>query len=257
MKFNYLFLLLLTFAINSLSGQNAIKPILLDKKVISGLGLKPIPQKEEGKEFFQKRLYRGKEISVYVVSMNTWTSQFSNFWFDEFLFILNGQAIIEPDHGEKRVFNSGEYFFAPKGFNGEWTVAADHYYYELSLITNKRADSSIVSPSLFPILLDKDKLSGRSMTIVDSVNSKYHEVLAKGIEIQIDLNAEIPQTYNIDNDKEQLINVLAGVLNLTDAGGKVHQFYKGDFFILPEGYKGLWESKGHQIFKYLSVKEVN
>ena len=257
MKFPNIFLCFLLFAISSLSSQDVIRPILLDKSVISGLGLKPIPQKEEGKEFFQKRLYKGKEISVYVVSMNTWTSQFSNFWFDEFLFILNGQAIIEPDHGEKRVFNSGDYFFAPKGFNGEWTVAADHYYYELSLITNKRADSSIVSPSLFPILLDKEKLSGRNMTIIDSTQNKYKEILAKGIEIQIDLNAEIPQAYAIENDKEQLINILAGVLTLTDAEGEEHQFYKGDFFILPEEFKGQWESKGHQIFKCLSVKEVN
>ena len=244
----------------TLKGQDkpsSVDPIHLDHNVISGLKLKPIPQKEEGKEFFQKRLFRGKEISVYVVSSSTWTSKFTDFWFDEFLYILNGQARIHPEFGEERVFNSGDYFFAPKGLKGEWEVKADQYYYELSVITNQRADSTKLSSSVFPILLNKNLLSGIGLTLVDSANLRYSDVLAKGIELEITLNAEKPQRYPVNNDKEKMIHVLAGLVEITNINGQHFKYKKGDFFILPEGFKGEWNSKGHHLFKAIHVFKVN
>jgi len=120
-----------------------IKPILLDKSYLSGVGLQRIKIKEEPeKDVFQKRLYRGKDISVYVVSSGSWINKIEKYSFDEFAYMLNGVAKVTPKEGPEQLFYTGDFFFAPKGYAGSWEIiAGKNYHYELSVITTQRADS--------------------------------------------------------------------------------------------------------------------
>lgn len=237
--------------------NEVIQPILLDKSVLSGIGLNKIELKNEPERaFFQKRLFRGEDIGVYVVSSQSWTSTFDKFWFDEFVYLFNGQSKVTSG-GQVDYFHSGEYFFAPKGFEGSWEVQiGDQVHYELSVITNKRADSTQTSKLKHPFIYDKSKLSGVEITFDE--NGIYEETLAKGVELEVVLSAAktgIKQEVKIQ--KDQLVCLLTGMMKLSDASGKVHQFYAGDFFVLPKNFSGFWENKGHGFSKFLLVSAVD
>ena len=115
----------LWIGLGSAWGQNdsakVLEPILIDKSTLSGIGLEKIELNDQpGREFFQKNLYRGKDLSVYVVSSQSWPGRMDNFAIDEYIFMLNGKARVKPDGGEDHFFQTGEHFFAPKGYTGEW-----------------------------------------------------------------------------------------------------------------------------------------
>lgn len=235
--------------------HESIQPLLLDKSVLSGLGLEQVELKDTPeRKFFQKQLYRGKEISVYVVSSESWVVPFDAFWFDEFIYILNGKAKVKSEEAVHH-FESGEYFFAPKGFKGEWEVdCGSNLHYELSVITNRRADSIAVSKEASPKLLNKSILSGSSIEF--DKNGLYEENLAEGVELTIKLKAERPREYKIDSpEKEKLICLLSGQLAIQDSDGNEQLFYSGDYIVIPHGFTGLWKSEGHTLVKYISVEK--
>ncbi|MEL7533864.1 MAG: cupin domain-containing protein [Bacteroidota bacterium] len=249
--------------ITALSAQNdneaVIRPLLLDKSTLSGDDLKPISNPNEPeRQFFQKNLYRGPKISVYIVSSETWPGEMDNFGIDEFLYVLNGRARISPHHASERVFERGDYFFAHRGYTGAWETQGD-YYYELSVITTRRADSTEQLTGRLPEALDQTKLSGFGLTKVDSSGGaeRYHDVLASGIELSVSIEAESPQIRKIANPlPEQLVGVLAGKLTLTATDGQSQTFFAGDWFVLPQGFRGSWESEGHRLCRTLRVYET-
>lgn len=240
---------------NALPKKNVLKPILLDKSTLSGVGLRKINLKDTPqKDFFQKNLYRGTDLSVYVVSSQSWKSKMENFGFDEFIYILNGQARVKPENGAEQYFYTGDYFFCPKGYKGDWDIqAGENYHYELSVITTLRADSIQQLEQLRHQLLDKSILSGTSIQL--DTYGLYETNLAKGVELTINLKAEEPRKITLQNVKEQLICVLSGQVSIKDANEDLQTFYTGDFFLLPKDFDGAWESKGHGVVKYISVQK--
>lgn len=236
--------------------KNVLKPILLNKSALSGIGLKKIDLKDTPqKDFFQKNLYRGTDLSVYIVSSQSWKSKMENFGFDEFIYMLNGQASIKPLKGKMQQFYTGDYFFCPKGFTGDWDIqAGENYHYELSVITTQRADSTQKSKNLVHQLLDRSQLSGVGIQL--GTQGLYETNLARGVELVIDLKAEEPRKSSIKSAKEQLVCLLSGQVNISDANEEVQIFYSGDFFLLPKNFDGLWESKGHGLVKYISVQKT-
>ncbi len=256
-RFVYVFLMLLFFKVGVSQFSNDIVPVLLDKEALSGIGLEKITLKDTPeRDFFQKRLYRGKEISVYVVSSESWTVAFDSFWFDEFIYILQGKGVIHLDDQDDMTFHSGEFFFAPKGFSGKWEVqAGDNYHYELSVITNQRVDSTKAYAAKTPYLLDKSLLSGTD--IVWDNNGRYEQTLADGIELKIILKAEQPRTTIITSwPKEQLLCLQSGMISLSDMSGEKHKYYAGDFFVIPKNYQGTWTSDGHSLCKYVVIQKA-
>ncbi|MEM9822884.1 MAG: cupin domain-containing protein [Bacteroidota bacterium] len=253
-------LLFLAFYLNISFAQDPpiLQPLLLDKSVLSGLGLKKIEFKEEPeKQFYQKRLYRGADISVYVVSTGTWTNTINNYSFDEYIYLFHGEAITEPQNGASQIFRSGDTFFAPKGYNGKWIVnAGQHLHYELSVITTKRADSTQVVEGLMHQLFDPAILSGTSIEF--GADGLYSKTLVRGAELTIRMKAEQPREKSItDPMKEQLIQLLSGQLQISDEAQGAQTFYAGDFFVLPKGFKGKWKSEGHGLIKYLTVEKTD
>lgn len=236
--------------------KNVLKPISLNKSALSGVGLKKIDLKDTPqKDFFQKNLYRGTDLSVYIVSSQSWKSKMENFGFDEFIYMLNGQARVKPLKGKAQQFYTGDYFFCPKGFTGDWDIqAGENYHYELSVITTQRADSTEKPANLGHQLLDKSQLSGVGIQL--GTQGLYETNLAKGVELVINLKAEEPRGNTIQNAKEQLVCLLSGQVNISDTNEEVQNFYSGDFFLLPKGFDGRWESKGHGLIKYISVQKT-
>ena len=253
--------LLLVFFIANLHAQgddtDIIKPILLNKSALSGIGLQKIEMKDEPeKDFYQRNLYRGRDLSVYVVSTQTWNNKMVGFPFDEFVYMLHGEAMIKPANGPSQLFYSGDYFFAPKGYTGEWEIrAGQNLHYELSVISTSRTDTSKIVKGQHHQLFSRSKLSGAHIKLNQS--GFYSEVLQNGVELTVTLEAEIPRKLNLDEGAvEEMIHLLSGQLTMVDLDGDEHVFYTGDFFIIPEGFKGSWISKGHGLVKYISVKRT-
>ncbi|MEL6254076.1 MAG: cupin domain-containing protein [Bacteroidota bacterium] len=253
--------LLLFFSLHTYAQEsetNTIRPIRIDRAGLSGLGLKQIELKQEpDREFYQRNLYRGEEISVYIVSSQSWTTRMENFSIDEYVYIFHGKSRAKADGGEDLYFKSGEHFAIPKGFTGEWEVkAADDIHYELSVITTQRAPEVKRSKGQLPRLFDKNVLSG--IEISWEGKTTYEEEVFAGDELRISVKAEKPQTEKIESPaKEQLISLLSGHLILRDTSGEEHKFYTGDLFIIPKGFTGIWESQGHTLAKYLVIEQTN
>lgn len=51
-----------------------------------------------------------------------------------------------------------------------------------------------------------------------------------------------------------MIHVLSGQITITTANNNSKTFYTRDFFIIPSKLEGNWQSEGHGLTKYLSVK---
>lgn len=234
-----------------------VKPLLLDKSSLSGQGLKQVKlPNEPERDFFQKVVYRGKELNVFLVSSQSWKGQMENFFIDEYVYIFNGKSRAKPVSGKDLYFQSGEHFIIPKGYTGEWEVmAGDNYHYELSVFASKRVPEANISAKFQPHLFDKDKLSGLAIEL--DQKGRYKEVLYQGDELKISLEAEKPRKIEIEKTShETLIRVLSGEIELTDAIGESYTFYTDDFVLLPIGFSGYWESKGHGLLKYLTIERA-
>ena len=255
---NLLFSFFLVLIAQSVFGQakEEVSPILIEKSALSGMGLKQIQlQDEPDRAFFQKNIYRGEDLSVYVVSSQSWLGNMDNFSIDEYIYMLNGKARVKPEGGENQFFQTGDHFFATKGYTGEWEIlAGNQYHYELSVITTQRAPEAKVSKTQLPQLLDKDRLSG---TEIDLASGNYEEVLFLGDELKIMLKGEKPGKVSLKNPvQEQVIAVLSGQISLRTSQEETFTFYTGDFFIIPKGFQGEWISEGHGLLKYLSIQKA-
>ena len=51
-----------------------------------------------------------------------------------------------------------------------------------------------------------------------------------------------PGRMQIDATKDELCVILDGVVCLTDASGHAETYRRGDTFLIPNGFKGVWET---------------
>ena len=51
-----------------------------------------------------------------------------------------------------------------------------------------------------------------------------------------------PGRIAIEAAKDELCVILDGVVRLTDATGRVETYRRGDTFLIPNGFKGVWET---------------
>lgn len=236
------------------AAETALKPILLDKSTLSGAGLQKLESKEEPeKDFYQKNLFRGQDISVYLVSTESWINKLDDYPFDEFAYMMHGEALIKPNTGPIQVFHSGDYFFAPKGYTGEWEIrAGDHLHYELSVITTRRSTLEGNKEDKH-VLFDRGLLSAVDMTF--NSNGSYRQVLQKGVELTVSLHGVKNQTKSFVTSGDKLIQLLAGQVTFKHEDGD-QTFYTGDFFVIPTNCKGEWIFEGHGFVKYISVEKT-
>ena len=87
--------------------------------------------------------------------------------------------------------------------------------------------------------------------ITKQLKEKYDKI---DQDLDVHLEGELGMIKNITIPlKEQLIYIVSGTLNLTPTNGEAQTFYTGDFLVLPAGFTGKWESKGHRLFRSLRV----
>jgi len=221
------------------------EPFQVDEKYLSGLDIPKLKLKSHPeREYYQKRLYKGSELSVFIISSETAKNEINNFPIDEFVYYINGRADIQTKDSTIINFYSGDYLFVPKGFSGNWTNnGGGKLHLELSVISNKRADSTKTSVAKLPFLLDRELMSGIGLTKSDS--TKYQNVIYSGMELEIKIEAETPVKKEIQKiNKEEFVHILIGSVTIHSKYGQSQTYYKGDFFILPKGFSGTWESKG-------------
>ena len=230
------------------------QPILLDRATLSGLNLAAVKDpKQPDRKLFQKRLYRGPDISVFVVSSESATATHQSYPFDEFLFLINGSARMKETDGREYRMDTGNFFVAPKGFAGEWeTIGGGQFHHELSVITTQRNHDKAASANGKPCQINARQLSG---TGAGSANKP--QLLFSGAELKVQTTAEKPLTARFDGKQpEQLIRIIVGSLVLTPIRGKPQTFFAGDFVVIPSGFQGTWKSKAHDQFRCLRVMKA-
>lgn len=257
MKYVTLSLLLFVLPHTTFAQGEATDPILLDRSILSGVGLQKIEFPDEPeREFFQARLYRGTAISVYVVSSGNRVNQMEGFPFDEFVYMLQGEAIIRPSFGASQTFHSRDFVFAHRGFTGDWEInGGEYFHYELSVIASSRADSNMVADDLRHKKFPTASLSGLEISLDET--GFFEQSLEEGVELSVKLIGEAPRTTNLRATPEQLIYLLSGQITIQGESGSKQEFYSGDFFILPQDCAGIWTSAGHGLIKYLSVHRTS
>ncbi len=234
-----------------------INPIPLDPAAISGLGLKKVTSAADpDRLLFQKRLYQGEEISVFIVASETKTANWEDYSIEEFIYVINGRARLKPATEAERFYYPGDFFWVPKGYQGEWeTQGGNSFYHELSVIANERTNPSSLDPR--PAIMDKAKMAGIDLTPDRDQTRSFLDILQHGQDLNISTQSEAPRTLeNFQNNREQLIYIVAGAVTLQAKGGDSMHFQTGDFFVLPKGFIGSWQSEGHKLLRTLRVEKT-
>ena len=236
---------------------NGIPVIRLDREAISGIGLKPVKNNDQlDRRLFQKRLIRGSELSVYVVSSETATAQQDNYGMEEFIKLVNGRSRMNPVNGDEVIFETGDSFVAPKGFTGEWeTIGGHEFLIELSVISTQRVKGKTDKSKTLPYLIDKELRSGvRFQKIKGYSNSKIFNEIYNGIELTIILIATKPKEYKeLEPMQEQVVEVLSGMITITPNGSKSELFLSGDYYMIPKGFIGTFKYEGHGMVRTMHI----
>lgn len=239
----------------SAQSDKVLRAIPVDKEALSGLNLKAVKNKDQpDRRLFQQNIFWGKEIGVFVVSSETATARQENYAMEEFLYLLNGRSRMNPDNGEEVIFKAGDYFVAPKGFTGDWeTQGGSEFILELSVIATNRPEVDVDPNQTLPVAMDQSILSGYGMPSTGDGQSAK-KVLYQGVELTVEVEAYKNGMHAVgEGMKEQLMQVLAGKVQITDSEGELQTFYKGDWFILPNDFKGQMEMQAHGLFRVLRI----
>ena len=238
--------------------QNKAQPYLVDKNVLSGIGIERLKLKDlPEKKFFQTRLFNGENLSVFVLSSESWLNTFDEFNLDEYVYIVNGVSVINSLGKKKESFYNGEFFCIPKGFNGKVEIqAGNQFHCELSVISTRRAKIEKDQIGKDVVKFDPSLISGAHIDL-DNSNTFEHE-LFKGPELTFTLKADkTSYTKKVHGKFDQFIQLMYGQIILTDESGMEHKFQTGDFLVIPKGFKGSWKSLGHDFAKYILVTETS
>lgn len=116
------------------------------------------------------------------------------------------------------------------------------------------------------IRLDKNLLSGVGLKKVVAPWDTARDLKQKRLYDGTDMRAYVvaSQTKKVRQDNyrvEEVILLLSGMARLTPDGGELNTFYTGDFFFVPRGYNGYWETVGgqnHYLYEFsVIVKQKN
>ena len=93
----WLFLLSATTSIAQESSESESAIYKISKEYLAGEGLDFIKQKDTTRTVYQKRVFNGVDLAVYMVAIGTGiTNEFDGFPLEECIFWMNGKAVVEP-----------------------------------------------------------------------------------------------------------------------------------------------------------------
>lgn len=252
-------LVALVFAIGSdsvLIAQEAeadqvIVPFDIPESYISGLDLSERElDAHPGKDFFQRRVYRGESLSVFVLGGETMVNEQTDFPIDEFIYYLNGHADIEAD-GRNLTVLGGDYAIAPKGWVGTWTNnGTPRHNLELSVISTQRSNEK--SNLRSPFRIDRRALAGITTSELDG--GQAIDLVYAGPELIVTIATQDLGTRRIDaKTPEAFYHILSGSVTITPDGSTPTQFFVGDNFVLPNSFAGDWGIEGRNGLRVIKV----
>mgnify|MGYP001792340575 FL=1 len=221
----------------------------IPEELLAGEGLKSIEQADPSRKVYQKKVYDGKDLAIYMVAIGTGiTNEFESFPMEEFIFWINGKAVVEPANEPPFEVHSGDYFVQAKGFHGKWNfVDNGGLHLELALVAKNRPDSTVKSLISRALVIDRDIISGVSELTYEK------EVVYEGVELTVNMLRSRELVFE-NLSQERMIHLLSGVLTITskDDNSKQH-FYPGDFLVIPEGFSGTLSSNSLQAPRVIEV----
>jgi uncharacterized cupin superfamily protein len=105
-----------------------LQPVRLPPAFLQGEGLAPLapwPQHMQLRPIASHRLvqwYAGEKISSMIYDADDGLLEFIDLPYDEQVTVLNGEAVLTSQDGERHVFVKGDVFVAPKGWTGTWEL---------------------------------------------------------------------------------------------------------------------------------------
>ena len=108
-----------------------------------------------------------------------------------------------------------------------------------------------------PVTLDLDKMAGIDLSpgepfiapddIIEGNHRPRGDVLFKGEQLVIEIYEDNAASYRIKDPFpiDEFVQVMSGKLILTDAQGKVHEYFQGDSLVVPKGFTGIWKMEGN------------
>ncbi|MEL6560541.1 MAG: cupin domain-containing protein [Bacteroidota bacterium] len=250
MKYISLLLLIGLFFNWELKAQEKNPTIVkIDRALLAGEALDTIPQKQPDRVVYQSRVYDGNEIVIYMVAIGTGiTNTFKGFPLEEFIFWMNGKALVEPVGEKPFEVQSGDYFIQAKGFTGNWNfIDNGGIHLELALVAKNRIPESDNSPITKAMIIDKDLISG-----ISTENKEGRNTIYEGVELIVNIVGF--KNWKIRSiKKERMIHLLNGVVTITGEDQKPAKYYPGDFLIIPEGFSGTWQNVGQQAVRAIEV----
>ncbi|MEM6842749.1 MAG: cupin domain-containing protein [Bacteroidota bacterium] len=221
----------------------------IPQELLAGEGLDPIEQSDSSRVIYQKRVYDGEDLAIFMLAIGTGiTNEFQSFPMEEFIFWMNGKAVVEPVNEAPFEVHSGDFFVQAKGFKGKWNfVDNGGLHLELALVAKNRPDSTVQSPISHALVIDRDIISG-----VSELNTKK-EVIYQGVELTVN-RLSIEKLVFENDSQERMIHVLNGILSINTEGNNAEQhFYPGDFLVIPAGFRGTLVSHSLQAPRVLEV----
>ncbi len=232
--------------------QEASSTKLLDRKILSGIGLEKISPSwaDPKRELFTKSVFSGADIGISVTSSSTAFQDWKNYSIDEFVYLLNGQAVLKSIDGEEQTFNKGDFFVVPKGFTGRWTTqGTSGDFLELALYTRKRGVQKDVN-AYQPLRLDQSYLSG--------MKEANNGILFEGAELLISISSKTKNSSSkmSGSARDRMCYILNGMVEVSNKDGTSEVYYTGDFYAIPKGFEGEIVYKGFDIFRELIVEAI-
>ena len=179
--------------------------------------------------------------------------EIASFPIEEFCYILNGTATLIERNGAAHTFHTGDFFVIPKGFSGTFITQGNRLYQVLLVIADERSDSFADSTS--PMLIDRANISGLGLESsvlpwVPELESN-RKLIFDGSELTVSVVEGEAHSAEFTDVAEEFVYVVSGSATLTGVGGEPQTFYKGDFFVVPEGWSGTWAVEGNHLYREL------
>ncbi|MEM6721479.1 MAG: cupin domain-containing protein [Bacteroidota bacterium] len=242
--------LLYTCMITYAKSQNSNTTILLDKEILSGIGLQKIAPKwaDPSRELYTKTAFSGIDIGVNITTSSNAFQDWKNYAIDEFVYVVNGQAIIKSISGKEFVFNKGDFFMVPKGFTGRWTTKGKYgNFLEVAVYSKKRFDTDNTHAKE-PFVIQKSVLSG--------IDTLKNPTIYTGAELSIVMSQQaINSTKKITENKvDEMMYILNGSVTITDTKNTAVTYYSGDFYVIPKGFSGEIVYNGFDMYREMRVQ---